>query len=196
MRKHFLYFVFFFQTFIKRHTSQLIFAVLIGFFLTLFIFQVYPILSAILVRKHETVGIVGLYSWNNLPKVVKDKISYGLTALMPDGQATPAATATWELTNNLIYTFHIKPNLKWHDGKQFVAGDINYKVKGSQITAVDNYTLKIELKEPYSPLPVFLSQSLLRERFLGLGPYKVVKVEYTNDNKIKELTLLPFANDL
>lgn len=196
MRRHTLYLVFYIQTFIKKHFSQIAFGVLMGFFLTLFTLRVYPLLSAVLFRKHETVGIVGTHSWNNLPPIIREKISFGLTTLLSDGQATPAAAATWEVTNNLIYTFHLKPNLKWHNGKQFIAGDVNYKIKGSNITPIDNYTLKIELKEPYVPLPVFLTQPLLRDRFVGLGGFKVVKVIYRNNGKISQLTLLPFDKDL
>ena len=192
MRKASLYLVLYIQTFVRRHKSQLGFSILIGFFLTLFLFQIYPLLSAHLVRKHETVGIIGLYSWSNLPLPILSKISFGLTSLDSDGQATQGAAASWEVVNNLIYTFHLKPNLNWHDGSNFIAGDINYKIKGAKISVVDNYTLKIEIKEPFSPLTVFLSSPLMKDKFIGLGPYKVVRVIYNNDNKISELTLLPF----
>ncbi|OGG02380.1 hypothetical protein A2W14_00495 [Candidatus Gottesmanbacteria bacterium RBG_16_37_8] len=196
MRKLILYLVFYLQTFIKRHISQLAFSVLIGFFITLFILQVYPLVSAILIRKHERIGIIGIYSTSNLPLSIRNKISFGLMALLPDGQATPAAVISWEVVNNLIYTYKLKPNLTWHDGKKFAAGDVNYKIKGGKITTLDNYTLKIELNEPFSPLNVFLTQPLLKDGLIGLGNYKIVGATYRDDNKISELTLLPFDRKL
>ena len=196
MRKHLLYLFLYTETFIKRHFSRIAISILIGFFLTLFIFQVYPILSAVFVRKHEKIGIIGNFTWNNMSPYVLNKISFGLTSLSSEGFASPAAALNWDIVNELVYTFRLKPNLFWHDGKQFQAGDINYKIKGSTISVVDNYTLKIELKDPFAPLATFLSQPLLRDNYKGLGPYKVVRVIYDEDNQISELTLLPFDKKL
>ena len=192
MRKLILYLVFYIQTFIRRHFTQLAFSTLIGFFITLFILQVYPLLSAVLIRKQERIGLVGLYSANSLPMTIRNKISFGLMTLNSNGESTPAAASIYEVVNNLIYTFKLKPNLSWHDGKQFIAGDVNYKIKGAKIVSVDNYTLKIELKEPFSPLLTYLTQPLIKDHFQGLGNYKVVKAVFRDDKKIKELTLLPF----
>ena len=115
---------------------------------------------------------------------------------MTDGQATPAAARDIEITNNLIYTISLQPNLKWHDGKKLTSSDVNLKIRGAEVSFTDNYTLLIELKEPYSPLSVILSKPLFREHLIGLGHYKVVKAVYRNDNKISELTILPFDRNL
>lgn len=196
MRKFLIYLVFFIETFVKRHLKPLGFSLLIGFFATLFLLQVYPFLSALLVRKHERIGYIGTFSPSNLPPVISSKISYGLTSVKPDGIPTEGAARSWNVVNNLKYTFYLKPNLKWHDGKQLTATDINYKIKDAKITATDNYTLTIELKEPYAPLPVLLSTPLLREKLTGLGAYKVIRMVKENDNKITELTLLPYDRKL
>src|SRR3989344_2804741 len=136
--------------------------------------------------------MVGLYSVANLPLSVRQKISFGLMNLLPNGETTPAAALSWDVVNNLIYTYKIKPNLYWHNGKKFLAGDVNYKIKDANITVIDDYTLRIELKEPYSPLNGYLSQPLLLDHLNGLGNYKIVKIDYRKDNKIQQLTLLPF----
>ena len=192
MRKSFLFLALFTQTFLKRHFNQIILSVLVGFFITLFLLQIYPLLSVFLTRKHQTVGMVGLYSVANLPLSVRQKISFGLMNLLPNGETTPAAALSWDVVNNLIYTYKIKPNLYWHNGKKFLAGDVNYKIKDANITVIDDYTLRIELKEPYSPLNGYLSQPLLLDHLNGLGNYKIVKIDYRKDNKIQQLTLLPF----
>lgn len=196
MRKHILYWALYTETFVKRHISQIGLSVLIGFFLTLFIFQIYPLFSAILVRKHERIGVIGSYNLPVLPQSIINKISFGLTSLSSDGQASPGAALNWEIVNNLIYTFHLKTNLYWHDGKKFSAEDIKYKIKGSGITVLDNYTLKIELKEPFSPLTVFLSQPLLKDNLYGLSQYKIVRIKDSPESKISEISLLPFDKSL
>ena len=196
MRKFALYFVFFIETFIKRHITQLGLSLIIGFFVTLFVFQVYPYFQAKLVRKHEQIGIIGNFNRNNLPKSVLNKISLGLTFISQDGQASPAAALSWEVVNNIIYTFHLKPNLFWHDGIRFTAEDLKYKIKDSKLSRVDNYTFKIELNEPFSPLAAYLTNPILKENFIGLGPYKVLNVIYGPGGKINQITLLPFDKKL
>jgi len=196
MRKFILYLVFFIETFIKRHLTQIGLSIVIGFFATLFIFQVYPLFQALIVRRHENIGIVGNFDRNNLPSTILNKISFGLTTLSSDGLASPAAALNWDIVNNVNYTFYLKPNLYWHDGSKFKAGDVHYKIRDSKINAADNYTLKIELKEPFSPLTVYLSEPLLKDDFIGLGSYKILRVNYGSDNKINQITLLPFDKKL
>ena len=197
MRKHLLYWVFFTQTFLKRHTKQIVFAALTGFLITLFTFQVYPYLSMRLERKHYRIGIIGNYNINNLPLSIQNKISFGLTAILPNGEATEAASLSYTVENRLIYKFKLKPNLKWHDGKQLTAGDINYRIKGAELKALDNYTLEINLKEPYAPLPIILSQPLFREKLNGLGLYKVVRlIKVPGSDQIAEMTIVPELREL
>ena len=197
MRKHLLYWVFFTQTFLKRHTKQIAFAALTGFLATLFIFQVYPYLSMRLERKHLRIGIIGNYKVSNLPLSIQNKISFGLTAILPNGEATEAASLSYTVENRLIYKFKLKPNLKWHDGKQLTAHDINYRIQGAELKALDNYTLEIKLKDPYAPLPIILSQPLFREKLNGLGLYKVVRLtKIPGSDQISDLTIVPQLRDL
>lgn len=192
MRNFFVYLTLFIQTFLKRHKKQVLFSILTGFLSTLLILQLFPVITNFLTRKHLKTGVVGNYSYNNLPPFIQQKISIGLTSLTQDGTATPSAAQNWTVVNNLIYTFHLKPNLKWHDGKQLTTDDINFKIKGAEIRNLDNYTLQIELKEPYAPLPVLLSRPLIRDNHLGLGLYKVNSVNFDyKENRIREITLHP-----
>lgn len=192
MRKHILYIFFYTETFIKRHLKELTISVLIGFFATLFIFQVYPFLEILFAHKHLRVGLVGNYTWNNMSSEILNKVSFGLTTLSQDGSASPAATLNWDVTNNLIYLFHIKPNLFWHDGSLLKAQDINFKIKDVTVSYPDNYTLKLELKDPFAPILTYLSKPIIKKNFIGLGSYKVVRVNYDNNNQINEITIVPF----
>jgi len=72
--------------------------------------------------------------------------------------------------DNLVYTFTLRQNVKWHNGSAFTADDVVYSLKKmtdstrsaitsyfttvSAIDKVDTYTVKITLK---SPTPTFLT---------------------------------------
>ncbi len=77
----------------------------------------------------------------------------------------PSLTERWELRDNTVYTFHLRRNVKWHDGQPFTAQDVKFsydyladpanKLLGANsfgtvgsITAVDDYTIRIVTKEP------------------------------------------------
>lgn len=193
MRKTFVFAGLFLHTFVSKHVKQLIFSALIGFFTTLILLQIFPILKSFVNRKHEKIGVVGTFTDGNLPQSIQNKISLGLTRIQTDGSATSSASSIWDKEEDgKKYTFYLKNNLYWHDGKKFTANDINYKIKGAKFEILDDYKLRIILSENYAPLPVFLSQPLYRENLTGLGFYKVIQlIRNKENNNIIQLTLLP-----
>ncbi len=183
MRKHIQFVLLFVSVFLKKHRKELVFASISGFFLTLFLIQAYPLLINITGQKNLKIGIIGKVKETNLPDFIQKQISFGLTSLDSEGEAIPAAASSWDVTDNAkTYTFHIRKNLMWHDGKEFTTRDINYKLKDAVFTRLDDYTLKISLKDPYVILPVILSQPLIKDGIIGLGGYKILRIDYDNDN--------------
>jgi len=108
-------------------------------------------------------------------KVLYDTlIKYDSKDLHPVGNLAE----TWSVApDGLSYTFNLRKNVKWHDGKPFTADDvaftfglwqnpdITYYLRGnvSNVTkaeAVDTYTAKITLKEPLVSLPVLLGYNM------------------------------------
>ncbi len=184
----------FINTFVQRYKKNLIWGSIIGFFLTLFILASYPYFLKLQGQKTRKIGIVGKYTEKTLPLSIKNQLSFGLTALTPSGEATPSLAEKWEVDpNGLTFTFHFYPDLIWHDETKFKASDVRYNFKDAVITPVDDVTLKISLKEPYAPLPVLVSNPILKENLVGLGIYKVIKLTYSDD-WISELTLQALKN--
>ena len=88
----------------------------------------------------------------------------------------PSLAKSWEISpDQTVYTFHLQPNVKWHDGQPFTADDVvftldkflrevhprwrpivNAQVKS--IEKVDDLTVKITLKQPFGPF--ILSQEV------------------------------------
>ncbi len=58
---------------------------------------------------------------------VVSNIMNGLTTYTNDLSCTPACAQSWEiLDNGKRYIFHLRPNLRWSDGKPLTAYDFQY----------------------------------------------------------------------
>lgn len=82
----------------------------------------------------------------------------------------PGLAERWEVSpDQTAYTFHLRPNAKWHDGKPFTADDVVFSLdkfhrethprlrpiinaQVERIEALDAHTVKITLKQPFGPI--------------------------------------------
>ncbi len=182
--------------FTKRHLHFIISGFIAGFLISLFTLKFYPVLSHIIFPYQKKIGLIGEYDENNLPLAIRKFISLGLTDLSYDGSPVSSLSTTWEATDSgKKYIFHLRNDLLWHDGKNFEAADVNYNIKGTYMTPLDKETLLIELKDPFSPLPLVLSRPLLRENLIGLSVYKVTNLKFKGEY-VSSLTLTPLKDDL
>jgi len=97
-----------------------------------------------------------------------------------DGNFVPGLAESWEVSDDgLIYTFHLRKDVKFHDGSPFNAQAVKFNLDRivnpqtkSQKAAfmlgpydhaevVDDYTVRVYLKEPFAPLLDSLSQVYL-----------------------------------
>lgn len=95
-------------------------------------------------------------------------------------QLAPDLAASYEISDDqLIYTFHLKNNIFWHDGENFGADDVVFTIAAIQdpefnsplsrgfrgITAekIDNQTVRFILKEPFAPFLGSLTVGILPE---------------------------------
>ncbi len=81
--------------------------------------------------------------------------------------------------DQLTYTFHLRQNVKWHDGEPFRVDDViftfssiqdsqfksplNRRFQGMRAEKVDEYTVKFILKEPFAPFLSMLTFGILPE---------------------------------
>lgn len=138
---------------------------------------------------------------------------YG-TLLKFDGdyKPQPYIAKSWEISpDGLTYTFKLRDDVKFHDGKKLTAKDVVYSLKKSQESAfngaflapvkefkqVDDYTVSLVLVAPYAPLLNVLCEPLIgifneetynaagdsfKTKPISCGPYKVA--EWLPENKI------------
>jgi len=118
-------------------------------------------------------GLVPILGGNYASYVVFDLIFNKMVLLDDSLKPTPDLAKSWQVSSdNLVWTFTLADNVKWHDGTPFTANDIKYtyeavmdpKVNSAysanleevkSIEVVNNTTLKVTLKKTFSP---FLTQ--------------------------------------
>lgn len=191
MRKFIQFLGLYLSTFSQKHKKHIIIAALFGFFATLFFIHAYPLYVRIIGRQYKRIGVIGRFTDNTLPIAIQNQISLGLTSITATGSATAAVASGWEVDQTgKIFTFHLYPNLLWHDGNLFTAREVNYKLKGAKFEYPDKNTVRVTLEDSYAPLPVLLAKPILRPNLIGLGMYKAVKLRRSADY-ILELSLQP-----
>lgn len=97
-------------------------------------------------------------------------IQSGLFRYAPGAELQADLCTDWEVSGDgLVYTFHLREGVQWHKGYgEFTADDVKYSIERvldpeaqtrfavefagvDEIEVVDDYTLRITLKEPYAP---------------------------------------------
>ncbi len=111
----------------------------------------------------------------------------GLTRLGPNGTLVPDVASSWETSDNgLIITFHLNPDIHWHDGPLVDADDVVFTVARLQDPAstspsaddwrrvtvmwVDRYTVQFLLPEPLAGFMSLTTQPLLPAHLLSTVP--------------------------
>ncbi len=121
----------------------------------------------------------------------------------------PWLATSWEIPDPLTYTFHLRRDVTFHDGRPFTSRDVkwtldsiaNGKIRSTKtatfkyvdhIDTPDDYTVTIHLKEPFAALLWNLSSGAIGivpegadEKFgtrpIGTGQFKFVSAEQDND---------------
>lgn len=178
------YWLWLLQTFLRRHYTLVLLGVIGGVLLSLTLIF-FPRLK-LEKPARQTVGIVGQFATDSLPAEVLSGVGQGLTSIGPDGQPLPGLASSWTVSSDLLtYTFHLLPGLAWSDGTLVKAQELDYHFKDATMRAVSNSTVEIQLKEPYSPLPVIVSRPLFKKNFVGTGPYRISSIKKSGSRVVE-----------
>lgn len=124
----------------------------------------------------------------------------GLTSVDVDGQVVPTLAESWDVSEDgLTYTFHLQPDVTFHDGTPLTADDVVWSISEAigpesksarksdllviqHATAVDDATVELDLARPSQGLTFYLASVTIvqdGDKELtsdnGTGPYRFVE---------------------
>jgi peptide/nickel transport system substrate-binding protein len=125
-----------------------------------------------------------------LPNILVNKVLYSTLVKYDPRHWAPVGDLAERWTvgeDRLTWTFHLRRNVTWHDGKPFTARDVKFTVERlwlnpqvpffqranvqdiGHVDVVDDHTLRIVTKVPFATLPVMLGYlaNILPEHVLG-----------------------------
>ncbi|MCU0856135.1 MAG: ABC transporter substrate-binding protein [Rhodobacteraceae bacterium] len=139
-----------------------------------------------------------------IDEVVYANIFEGLTRYNPDGSVAPALAESWEISEDgSVYTFRLRPGVKFHDGTDFTADDVKFSLDRARaadstnaqkalfagiadVAVVDPATVKVTLSAPNGSFLTNLawgdavivapeSAATLATAPVGTGPFKFTR---------------------
>ncbi|MFP3896203.1 MAG: ABC transporter substrate-binding protein [Anaerolineales bacterium] len=110
----------------------------------------------------------------------------GLTKVNKKGEIVPDLAREWEIARGgTAYTFHLREDVRWHDGAPFTADDVVFTVNTIKdpdfhgapslsemwrtvvVEKVDTYTVRFVLREPFAPFVDYTTVGILPAHILG-----------------------------
>lgn len=186
MNKFFRRQIWLIRAFFKRYyqivISSFILSIIFGLIINSYISK--------LPQKHDEIriGIIGQYTSQSLPNIVKNILSSGLTKAGPNQIILPNLAEKWEVSEDgKTYTFTIKPNLVWSDNTPVKTKDIALNIPDVNIQFPSDNQIIFNLPQSFSPFPSVLTNPITNKNGLTISDYRVSLTQSTNGllSKIK-----------
>lgn len=180
-----------------------------------------------------TEGIVGkptyinplLSRTNEIDGMISNLVFSSLMKYDKDSHLVNDLVESYEISDDKkSYSIKTRPDVEWHDGNQLTANDVFFTIKliqdpkfkstlrgewqDANVELIDDYTIRINLKKPYSPflnkltfgiLPQHIFKDITSENFLinefnlkpvGSGPFEFVDFKKDKQDNIISYQLL------
>lgn len=154
-RRYFWFFTAFFKQYYQLVITSLVFSISLGIIAVNLKTKLPP------AKKTYRIGIIGLYSSNNLPQLVKIILNAGLTKVGNQQTILPNLASTWTVSEDgKTYTFKTRPDLKWNNGLEFKTSQIKLSIPSVKIQTPDDQTITFILPDAFSPFPSILTNPI------------------------------------
>lgn len=218
-------------------TEKVIFSFLILIFMGTGISLLWQVNKQFLVEVPDyggtlTEGVIGsprfinpLLSVSDIDRDLSGLIYSGLLKFTSDGNLIPDLAKSFTISNDsLTYTFVLKDDIYFHDGIKVTSDDVIYTIEmaqdpnlksprkanwdGVKVQKVNDKTVSLTLKQPYSPFIVNATLGILPRHIwskatidefpfsqfntkpVGTGPYKIDSISYTSSGLPSEYNLI------
>jgi peptide/nickel transport system substrate-binding protein len=178
------------KAYIKKSKKILIFSFFAGLLIFFAIlFGAKYIRALLTLQRPPVIGITGSYETDELPPIVVEKLSKGLTRVEENGTVRADLAESYTVKDSgKTYEFKLKKNLKFNDGSNFESHALVYNFSDVSIERPDKYTIVFKLKDAYTPFLSTMARPAFNKKFVGVGDYYVKDIEL-NGNFVRTLTL-------
>jgi len=132
----------------------------------------------------DATGLIMNITSDSASHSVTSKIYNGLVEYDKDLNIVGDLARSWDITEGgKVIVFHLRKDVKWHDGKPFTAKDVEFTYKFmidpktptsydadfrlvKSFDVLDDYTVKVTYGEPYAPALISWSMSVLPSHLL------------------------------
>ncbi len=156
--------------------------------------------------QHYVEGIAGspnyvnpiLCQYNQVDRDLASLVFNGLTTIDANGNVIPDLAQDWAVSgDNLIYTFTLRADVRWHDGAPFSANDVIYTINAIKspdyrgvpylaqrwrdvtVKKVNTHTVQFQLPEPFVPFLSYTTIGILPVHILKkISPSKLPEHEF------------------
>ncbi len=130
-----------------------------------------------------------LCQYNEVDRDLCSLIFNGLTKLNERGEVIPDLAERWEISDDgLVYTFHLRCDVLWHDEVPFSADDVVFTVEAMQdpgyrgapyldelwrsveVVKVNSHTVRFTLRGPFAPFLDYTTIGILPAHLLAEVP--------------------------
>ncbi|MDP3941809.1 MAG: ABC transporter substrate-binding protein [bacterium] len=147
-------------------------------------------------ERRVSIGYIGAYRIDGLPKDLQQKLSRGLTKVGADGSVSANASSSWQIKDDgKTYVFTLRDDVYYSDGQKLTARSVPYEFRGVKKEVLGNRTVAFHLQDKYAPFLVTASRPIIRKGFVGLGEYGIQNVEL-NGEFVRTLSLVSKKNKL
>jgi peptide/nickel transport system substrate-binding protein len=160
-----------------------------------------PAAEIVIGSTNEPTGLVrNVGGSSGVSQTMTRNVYEGLTSVDVDGTVVPTLAESWDVSDDgLTYTFHLQPDVTFHDGTPLTADDVVWSISEAigpdsksarksdllvitQATAVDDATVRLDLSRPSQGLTFYLaSVTVVKDGDTeltsdnGTGPYRFVE---------------------
>lgn len=142
-----------------------------------------------------------LISINDVDRDIAELVYSGLMQYDTDGNMVIDLASSYEISENgKEYTFHLRNDVFWHDGKKFTADDVMFTIstlinsayssplrsswQGINIEKIDDFTVKFSLNNVYAPFLEKTTLGIIPKHIWELIDPKTITISAANLNPI------------
>ncbi len=164
--------IWFIKGFFKKYSLQILVSVGVTIVLALvgnFILAKLPKAKA-----SYRIGIVGQFGSGQLPPYIINFLNAGLVTMNSKHEPQPGLAEKWEVSEDgKIYTFYLKPGLKWYTGENVKASDVKISIPNITIETIDPNIIRFHIPTKFSPFLSLLNIPLLNANGKLIGDYDI-----------------------